>query len=90
MRTEPGRAARRLAQQNYSTAKINRFPAWADRESIRRVYLECPAGLVVDHVIPLRGRLVSGLHVAANLQYLSKSDNSKKRNTFEIVSPGEP
>lgn len=34
----------------------------------------------VDHVIPLRGRSVSGLHVPANLQVILKSENRAKRN----------
>lgn len=34
----------------------------------------------VDHVIPLNGKLVSGLHVPWNLQIMTLSDNSKKGN----------
>lgn len=37
-------------------------------------------GLTVDHVIPLNGKQVSGLHVPWNMQLLSKSRNSAKRN----------
>jgi len=32
----------------------------------------------VDHIIPLQGKLVSGLHVSWNPQYLTKPDNGKK------------
>lgn len=72
-------------------AKLQRTPAWADLDAIRAVYLEAQrrtreTGIQhhVDHEIPLQGRLVSGLHVHNNLQILTGSENSKKRNRFEV------
>ena len=61
-------------------AKIQRTPSWADLDAIRDFYINCPKGMAVDHILPLQGRLVSGLHIVENLQYLTPSENSKKGN----------
>ena len=39
-------------------------------------------GLEVDHVVPLNGQNVSGLHVPWNMQLLSRSRNATKSNAF--------
>jgi hypothetical protein len=38
----------------------------------------------VDHIIPLQGKKVSGLHVFSNLRVIPGSDNVKKSNKFPI------
>jgi len=64
-------------------AKIQRTPAWADLEKIKQIYLlAAELGMTVDHIIPLQGELVSGLHVHINLQLLTSSENSAKGNKF--------
>jgi hypothetical protein len=64
------------------SAKLKRTPAWADLEAIKKIYLDCPEGMHVDHIVPLRGKRVSGLHVEYNLQYLTPLQNSIKGNGY--------
>lgn len=54
------------------------------QDGILDFYNNCPVGYEVDHIIPLNGKLVSGLHVIWNLQYLKKIDNQKKSNKFVL------
>ena len=59
-----------------------KMPKWADKNKINKFYSNRPTGYEVDHIIPLNGKTVSGLHVENNLQYLKKEDNRLKSNTF--------
>jgi 5-methylcytosine-specific restriction endonuclease McrA len=58
-------------------------PCWADLIKIKEVYSQAQKlGLTVDHIIPLNGKLVCGLHVENNLQLLTRAENSAKLNKF--------
>lgn len=82
--TEKGRNQNKYSTAKRRAEKIKRTPKWADLEKIREIYKKCPDGHHVDHIIPLQGKLVSGLHVEDNLQYLTAKENLSKSNKFEV------
>lgn len=60
-------------------------PPWADRAAIRAMYRQAKllsklTGelYVVDHIVPLDGKLVCGLHVHWNMRVVHWLENSKK------------
>lgn len=66
-------------------------PSWADRSAIASMYRKARSitkqtGIrhEVDHVIPLRGKSVSGLHVHSNMQVIPATENRRKLNSFSI------
>ena len=63
----------------------NRIPLWANKNEIKSIYKKATeTGLVVDHIIPLCGKNVSGLHVENNLQLLTALENMRKGNKYEL------
>lgn len=72
--------------RRYQAAKRSRLVSWADKQKIKEMYAEAAAcGMHVDHIVPLHGKLVSGLHVHANLRLLSPIENRKKGNRFDVT-----
>lgn len=62
---------------------IQATPKWSDLTAIREIYRATrAAGLEVDHVVPIAGKNVCGLHVPNNLQMLSRSENASKGNSY--------
>lgn len=61
-------------------------PSWVNHAELQKIYDNRPEGYHVDHIIPLAGELVCGLHVEHNLQYLPASVNISKGNKFDIDS----
>ena len=64
----------------YRALRLHQTPAWANLKKIKQIYINCPRGKEVDHIIPLQGKVVSGFHYEKNLQYLTPKQNKKKGN----------
>lgn len=82
---EKALANSKLSQANRRARKQNATPIWADTKAISEIYKNCPKGMEVDHIIPLGGKYVCGLHVENNLQYLSPDNNRSKAAFFDMT-----
>lgn len=76
--------SQRVHQAKRRADKSQQTPPWADLDEIKKLYDACPDGYHVDHIVPLRGEMVSGLHVPDNLQYLPAIENQIKGNRFKL------
>ena len=77
------------AEAKRRARKLNATVIWADNDAIGALYKEATrltkeTGIPhqVDHIIPLVGETVSGLHVHYNLQVLTARENQIKSNKF--------
>ncbi len=75
----------------YRAAKLQRTPSWLTEEhwdQINSIYENCPPGYHVDHIVPLQGENVCGLHIPLNLRIIPAEDNLSKSNKLEGDSYG--
>ena len=86
IRTPRGRAASRRSINNRRASRERALPIWQDKGEIGEFVGNCPVGYHVDHIIPLRGKNVCGLHVINNLQYLPAKENSRKSNKVDPLT----
>ena len=77
-----GKERRKEKQREWTRRRIERLrvqtPNWVNADEIFEFRSNCPPGHHVDHIVPLAGKLVSGLHVVWNLQYLPRKENLSK------------
>jgi hypothetical protein len=71
---------------------LNACPAWASRDEIKSIYTEAArmsretgALYHVDHIIPLAGKDVCGLHVPWNLRAIPAQENQRKWNKVVTI-----
>ena len=96
--TPKGRAIKLESESRRRATKLNATPSWYtndDSQYIKDIYQGCrefenilttiglDVSFHVDHIIPLQGELVCGLHHPNNLQILPAKENLAKGNSFK-------
>ena len=71
-------------------SKLQQTPSWSETEEIAELYswaahLQKVTGIQmhVDHIVPLQGKHVSGLHCVDNLKVITAKENLAKGNRHE-------
>ena len=74
----------------YRAAKVSATPSWANFDDMRMWYevaevlSRSGVKFEVDHIVPIKGELVCGLHTHDNMQILTKAENVRKLNRFVV------
>lgn len=83
-----------LNHEQRRNAMLLATAGWADKKAIKAIYEEArrrstETGIPheVDHIVPIQGRKVCGLHVENNLQILTKSENIRKHASYDDGKP---
>lgn len=76
-----------IARTRIRKKRMSTPPAWltlGHHAEMEGLYIFCKIfkGFEVDHIIPLNGKKVTGLHVPENLQVLTRSENRRKGAKF--------
>ena len=84
------RTARRYASKTRAT------PAWLSKDQLWMISEAYDLAVLrtkmlgfaweVDHIVPLRGKKVMGLHVPWNLQVVPMKENRRKSNSYEVTT----
>lgn len=88
--SKTNRAKRNANWYKYFASKLQRTPKWLTKEHFKQIeefyiisklfQMYTGQKYHVDHIVPLRGENVSGLHVPWNLTVLLESENCRKYN----------
>ena len=89
--------AKVLATMNARRARLlQAIPAWANLDAIAKIYekrkqisLDTHILHHVDHIVPLKGKTVCGLHVENNLRIVPASENLQKQSKLDEELIGE-
>lgn len=85
-------AKRTSLERKRQAAKLKRTPSWLT--DFDKLHIECLYQVAamrtkesgqawhVDHIIPLQGKVVSGLHVPSNLRVIPATENLRKNNSY--------
>lgn len=83
-----------MTANNRRTSKIQRTPTWLTEDDMFLISEAYELAALrtqmfgfswhVDHIIPLRGKTVSGLHVPWNLQVIPGAENMRKSNRYLV------
>ena len=89
-KTPRGRMLRATAENRRRASKLKATPNWLSTDYLKEIeymyWLCSDLNMVteckyhVDHIVPLKGKTVCGLHVPWNLQVLPEDINLKKNN----------
>ena len=80
-----------IASNKRRAVKLNAHAGWADNDLIADIYeyaaimRQHGVEAEVDHIVPLQGELVCGLHTHDNLTVILAEHNRSKRNAFTIL-----
>lgn len=91
-RSEEFRAKQRANDNKRRAAEINATPPWLDAIHLAQIQEFYDVAVArstqmgvpheVDHIVPLKHKIVGGLHVPWNLQVLTREENRAKGNKF--------